>query len=88
MSNKKNVKQVLGTNVSQEELVVCLGRMHDDWTSELYAYKTFANNSKGFSSLLLWIKKLTDQNIVTRFVMEATGVYHELFAYYLEAQGL
>jgi transposase len=85
---KKIVKQVLGIDVSQKELVVCLGRMYDDWTPELYAYKTFANNSKGFSSLLLWIKKLTDQNIVTRFVMEATGVYHELFAYYLEAQGL
>jgi transposase len=85
---KKIVKQVLGIDVSQKELVVCLGRMHDDWTPELYAYKTFANNSKGFASLLLWIKKLTDQNIVTRFVMEATGVYHELFAYYLEALGL
>jgi transposase len=76
---KKIVKQVLGIDVSQKELVVCLGRMHDDWTPELYAYKTFANNSKGFASLLLWIKKLTDQNIVTRFVMEATGVYHEYY---------
>lgn len=85
---KKIVKQVLGIDVSQKELVVCLGRMYDDWTPELYAYKTFANNVKGFSSLLLWIKKLTDQNIATRFVMEATGVYHELVAYYLEAQGL
>ena len=85
---KKIVKQVLGTDVSQKELVVCLGRMYDDWTPELYAYKTFANSCKGFSSLLQWIKKLTDQSIVTRFVMEATGVYHESFAYYLEAQGL
>lgn len=61
--------------------------MYDDWTSDLYAYKTFANNSKGFSSLQLWIRKMTDQSMVTRFVMEATGVYHESFAYYLEAQG-
>ncbi len=66
---KKIVKQVLGTDVSQKELVVCLGRMYDDWTPELYAYKTFANSCKGFSSLLQWIKKLTDQSIVTRFVM-------------------
>lgn len=84
---KKIVKQVLGIDVAQKELVVCLGRMYDDWTPELYAYKTFANTSKGFSSLLVWIKKLTDKGIVTRFVMEATGVYHEMFAYYLEAEG-
>lgn len=85
---KKIVKQVLGIDVSQNELVVCLGRMYDDWTPELYAHKAFSNNTKGFSSLMLWIQKLTDPSIVTRFVMEATGVYHELFAYYLEAQAL
>jgi transposase len=84
---KKIVKQVLGIDVSQKELVVCLGRMYDDWTPELYAHKTFSNDGKGFSSLLLWSKKFTDQSIVTRFVMEATGVYHESFAYYLDAQG-
>jgi transposase len=85
---KKIVKQFLGIDVSQKELVVCLGRMHEDWSPELYAHKTFGNDIKGFTSLLLWIKKLTDQTINTRFVMEATGVYHEKFAYYLEAQGI
>lgn len=85
---KKIVKQALGTDVSQNELVVCLGRMYDDWIPELYARKTFSNNSKGFCALMLWVKKLMDPSIPLRFVMEATGVYHELFAYYLEAQGL
>jgi len=84
---KKIVKQVLGTDVSQKELVVCLGRMYDDWTPELYARKTFANDSKGFSCLLLWLKNLIDPSLPIRFVMEATGVYHESFAYYLEGQG-
>ena len=84
---KKIVKQVLGIDVSQKELVVCLGRMYDDWTPELYAHKTFVNDSKGFCCLLLWIKKVTDPAIAIKFVMEATGVYHESFAYYLEAQG-
>ena len=36
---KKIVKQVLGIDVAQKELVVCLGRMHDDWTPELFARK-------------------------------------------------
>lgn len=85
---KKVIKQVLGIDVAQKELVVCLGRMHDDMTTELYAHKTFANTAKGFLLLLGWIKKLTDQSIRVRYVMEATGVYHERFAYFLKDQDL
>ena len=49
---KKIVKQVLGIDVAQKELVVCLGRMYDDWMPELYAHKTFANTAKGFAALV------------------------------------
>ena len=38
---KKIVKQVAAIDVGQKELVVCLGRMYDDWAPELYAHKTF-----------------------------------------------
>ena len=44
---KKIVKQVVAIDVAQKELVVCLGRMYDDWTPELYAGKTFANRTGG-----------------------------------------
>jgi transposase len=84
---KKIVKQVLGIDVAQKELVVCLGRMYDDWAPELYANKTFANTAKGFIALLLWVKKLTDETIGVRYVMEATGVYHEALAYFLDEKG-
>lgn len=84
---KKIVKQVLGIDVAQKELVVCLGRMYDDWSPELYATKTFANTIKGFIGLLLWVKKLTDERIGVRYVMEATGVYHEALAYFLDEKG-
>jgi transposase len=85
---KKIVKQVAGIDVAQKELVVCLGRMHDDWSPQLYAHKTFCNTQKGFSALLLWVKKMTEPNTSVRFVMEATGVYHEPLAYYLDEHGL
>lgn len=85
---KKVIKQVLGIDVAQKELVVCLGRLHDDFTQELYANKTFTNTSKGFLLLLSWIKKLTDPGIPVRYVMEATGVYHESLAYFLKDQSL
>jgi transposase len=85
---KKIVKQVAGIDVAQKELVVCLGKMYDDWTPELYAYKVFANTAKGFVSFIQWVKKLTDVSIPIRFVMEATGVYHEPLAYHFEDQKL
>jgi len=84
---KKIVKQVLGIDVAKNELVVCLGRMFDDWTPELYGYKTFANSAKGFATLILWVKKNTDEAMPVRFTMEATGVYHESFAYFLNDNG-
>jgi transposase len=85
---KKIVKQVAGIDVSRNELVVCLGRMNDDWTPELYASKTFANTTKGFVAFLQWVSKLSDSELPVRYVMEATGVYHESLAYYLHKQGV
>lgn len=83
---KKIVKQVVGIDIAQKELVICMGRMHDDLTPELYASKTFHNTKKGFESLMLWTKKQSDATIGIRYVMEATGVYHEAFAYFLDSK--
>ena len=81
---KKIVKQVVGIDVAQKELVVCLGRMYDNWEPELYASKAFANTKKGFENLASWVKKQTDEVVSVRYVMEATGVYHESLAYFLD----
>lgn len=85
---RKIVKQVVGIDVAQQELVVCLGRMQDDWTPELYAHKTFSNTEKGFERLAQWVSSLSDPGLPVRYVMEATGVYHEALAYYLDEQQL
>lgn len=84
---RRILKQVAGIDVAQKELVVCVGRIYEDWTIELYAHKTFANTAKGFEALLAWASRQTSTEISLRFVMEATGVYHEGVAYYLDDQG-
>jgi transposase len=81
------LKYVAGIDVAKKELVVCLGKVHEDLTSDLFASKTFSNNTKGFEALTLWTKKLCRQSIPLRFVMEATGVYHEGLVYYLHDNG-
>jgi transposase len=84
---KKIVKQIAAIDVAQEELVVCLGRMYDDWSPQLYANKSFANTKIGMEVLEQWVKKQNDPTVEVRFVMEATGVYHEALAYFLDERG-
>lgn len=79
----KILKQVVGIDVSQKELAVSVGRLKEDLISEIYGYRTFANTPAGFIELMGWIKRLAVADVPIRFVMEATGVYHESLAYYL-----
>lgn len=83
---KKTVKQVVGIDVAQKELVVCLGKMQDDWAPTLIASRSFANTIKGFDALVSWVTKTLEPATELRYVMEATGVYHEKLAYYLSAK--
>jgi transposase len=78
------LKQVLGIDVAQKELVVCLSKLNSDLSIKHYAYKVFPNNETGFLALVKWVKKLTIETVDLQFVMEATGVYHQKFAYYLD----
>ena len=82
------MRQVLGVDVAQKELVVTLGRLSDDLTTELYSRRNFANKESGFDALLKWLKKNTATDVELRVVMEATGVYHQKFAYFLDKNGI
>ena len=84
---KKVIKQVVAIDVSQKELIVSLGRMYDDWTPQLFASNVFPNTLKGFIALVLWVKKFSEDSADLRYVLEATGVYHESLAYFLEEKG-
>lgn len=84
---RKILKQVLGVDVAQKELVVTLGRLMGDLSVDLYAHKVFKNSETGMQLLVEWVKKLSDDDVAVQYVMEATGVYHQKFAYYLVEHG-
>jgi transposase len=84
---KKAVKQVAGIDVAQKELVVTFGSLFDDFTIDLFAYKVFKNTENGIKLLVEWVNKLKSADLDVNFVMEATGVYHQKFAYYLDEKG-
>ncbi len=78
------LKQVLGIDVDQKYLVVSMGRLLNTLRTEVFAQNKFVNDSKGFSELVRWVGSLADPQIEVLYVMEATGVYHEKLAYYLD----
>ena len=84
---KAVVRQVVGIDVAQDELVVSIGKMYADFSFEIVSRATFGNKLKDFEKLMLWLEPLADKAVQLRFVMEATGVYHQSFAYYLNANG-
>lgn len=81
------LKQVVGIDVAQKELVVSVGKMDESAITTVYANKVFPNSDKGFASLEMWVNKQTIAEYPLRYVMEATGVYHERFAYFLSGKG-
>lgn len=81
------LKQVAGIDIAQKELVVSLGRMDQELTLEIFDYKVFPNNPKGFTALTQWAEKQVKNDVKIHYVMEATGVYHESLAYYLTDNG-
>jgi transposase len=82
------LKQVAGIDVAQKELVVSLGRMDHELTLEIFDYKVFTNDQKGFKELTQWAEGQIKNDVKIRYVMEATGVYHQSLAYYLADNGL
>jgi len=84
---KRLLKQVIGIDVASKELVVTVGNMDEDAEISIYAHKAFINNQKGFTALITWVQKQTINEAPMRFVMEATGVYHEPLAYFLSEKG-
>jgi transposase len=84
---RKVLKQVVGIDVAQHELVCCFGKMDGDFKLALVTRHTFENKQMGFKKLVEWLEPIVNKEVQLRFVMEATGVYHQSFAYFLHDKG-
>lgn len=78
----KTLKQSIGIDVAKDSLVCCIGSLDQEARQAFSKTKTFRNDLEGFGQLLNWaaISKCED----AIFVMEATGVYYENLAYWLD----
>lgn len=77
----------IGIDVDKTTFKACLMARSSAGNSTVKASKTFSNKAGGIKELLVWNEKHCKEIEVPRsFVMEATGVYHEHLAYYLDSQ--
>ena len=78
------IKQVVGVDVSKDTLSVCYGTADLQQNQEITEPVTFTNNPNGFQELMSFAKKKRRQlKAPFYFVMEATGIYYENLAYFL-----
>jgi transposase len=82
----KTLKQVIGVDVAKDSLSWCLGSLRLDLDKKFEIYPDVSNNPKGFQKILTLIKKQKNEKLVV--VMEATGVYHEALAFFLNENGV
>lgn len=84
----KTIKQVVGIDVAQNELVCTFVQLYHDLSSSKYAHGVFKNSQVGFRELKKWINTIKSTDVPIQVVMEATGVYHEKLGHWLYGQSI
>jgi len=82
------IRQCFGIDIGKKEFYVCYRHLHSDGRQPIKGSKKFANSIKGVLSFYQWsIKKMRGNEQPCSYLMEATGVYYEELAYFLEDEG-
>lgn len=78
-------RQCIGIDVSKDSLECCIGCIDEEQNQTFSKTKSFDNGLSGFEQMLSWVNESRScQNLV--FAMEATGVYYENLAYWLDGK--
>lgn len=82
------VKYSVGLDVSSKDIKACISTIDMQQVVKVKSSTTILNTKKGFEDLVKWINKWhVDNNVQLCICLEATGVYHENCAYYLNNLG-
>lgn len=84
---EKRIKQCVGIDCGLKELAVAYGVMDEKFDIKILSNTKFKNNAKGFEKLLQWSSKLNPDGGEVKYVIEATGVYHEKVSLHLHEKG-
>ena len=87
---KQNLKQVLkqsiGLDVSKDTVAACFSQREIGNPFRILSSRTFSISATGFKQLHEWIVRQQDPTADLHLLMEATGVYYEDLAYFLQGK--
>jgi len=79
----KNLKYAVGIDVSMKDFACCLSIINDQQEVKVKATHKFSNTPAGFKLFLEWVARHSKEVLPVVYIMEATGVYHEQLAWFL-----
>ncbi|PCH69791.1 MAG: IS110 family transposase [Bacteroidales bacterium] len=80
------IRQNAGIDIAKDSFVSTLTFLLKGQIVKHIATKKFPNNQDGFCKFYKWSMALCVEDIAISFTMEATGIYYESLAYYLEGE--
>ncbi|MCB9332764.1 MAG: IS110 family transposase [Lewinellaceae bacterium] len=84
---KQILKQSVGLDVSKDTIAACFSQQETARQFRILSSRTFASNASGFQQMHRWISRQRHQSTALHLLMEATGVYYEELAYFLQENG-
>jgi len=84
MKKSKIIKYNVGIDISKDDFRVCFYALFDCGKRSIKGSRKVKNTLSGFKEFLKWIEKHRKTEAPLFFTMEATGVYHEQLAHFLD----
>jgi transposase len=84
---KEFIKQNVGIDIAKDDFKANFSVLTPDLSVLAKGSKSFSNDRAGFVLLQSWLAGKSSSEIELHFTMEATGVYYENLAYFLQKQG-
>ena len=83
----KILKQSVGIDVAKNDFKVCLAQLDEQLNVAFRFQKAYDNNPRGVALFLKEVRRLFTEDVTVQFVVEASGVYHELLAHKIYQHG-
>ena len=80
------IKQNVGIDISKSDFKVSFWQLLSNQKSRIKGSRTFKNTLSGFKEFVKWVDDRCGGGVNIRVTMEATGVYYEQLAHYLNEQ--
>ena len=77
------IKYSVGNDISKEKFDCCISLIDNQQRVSIIATRSFSNNLTGFKLFEEWVSQKCKHDIPIVFLMEATGVYYEKLAWFL-----